>query len=107
MPPTQPFGALIAGYVRASMLDRALVAMREFCRQGGVPDPRMVQDIVPLCLAMGNYRQAMQVGGWHAAAAPAVLCHSSAPTSSVSLDLRQPSALHAGPEGCAQSAAAS
>ena len=60
MPPTQPFGALIAGYVRASMLDRALEAMREFCRRGGIPDPRMVEDIVPLCLTMGNYRHALQ-----------------------------------------------
>ena len=64
-PPIQPFGALIAGYVRASLLDRALAAMREFSRQGGVPDARMVEDIVPLCLTMGNYRHALQVS-WEA-----------------------------------------
>ena len=57
----QAFGALIAGYTSAAFLDRALEALKEFCRQGGVPDARMVGNIVPLCLKQGSYRQAVQV----------------------------------------------
>ena len=60
-PPKQAFGALIAGYTSAAFLDRALEAMKEFCRQGGVPDARMVGHIVPLCLQQGSYRHAVQV----------------------------------------------
>ena len=60
-PPVQAFGALIASYARASLLDRALGAMKEFCRRGGVPDAAMVGSIVPLCLKSGSYRKAVQV----------------------------------------------
>lgn len=62
LPPVQAFGALIAGYTRAALLERALEAMKDFCRRGGVPDAAMVGNIVPLCLRSGSYRQAVQVG---------------------------------------------
>ena len=77
-PPVQAFGALIQGYTRAAFLERALEAMKEFCRRGGVPDNRMLNCIVPLCLQSGSYSQAVQVG-WRL-----VLCSTVAPAASCS-----------------------
>ena len=60
-PPQQAYGALIAGYARTRDIDSALAALRTFHSVGGVPDTRMFDVLIDVCIKQGEFKRALQV----------------------------------------------
>ena len=60
--PVEAFGALVQGYARLRQVDAAVDAVRRYHAAGGVPDVRMLRALADVCVKMGEYKVAMQVG---------------------------------------------
>ena len=60
-PPRQAYGALIAGYARMRDIDGALATLRKFHSVGGVPDSRMFDVLIDVCIKQGEFKRALQV----------------------------------------------
>lgn len=67
-PPVEAYGALVAGYARLRQAQPALGAVRRYHAAGGAPDKRMLETLADVSLRVGEYKVAMQVGGWGACA---------------------------------------
>ncbi len=61
-PPVEAFGALVAGYARMRQVEAAVDAVRRYHAAGGAPDVHMLRSLADVCVRMGEYKVAMQVG---------------------------------------------
>lgn len=59
-PPVEAYGAVVSGYARLKQMKSAVKAVRNFHAAGGVPDQKMLNQLVDVCIHVGDYKLAMQ-----------------------------------------------
>eukprot|EP00210_Caulerpa_lentillifera_P001473 g1413.t1 len=59
--PVEAFGAIIKGYIKSNNLPAAIQKFRWFCKLGGHPDLKMIEELLSACITKGDIHHALKL----------------------------------------------
>lgn len=59
-PPVEAYGAIVSGYARLKQVKSVVNTVRRFHAAGGIPDQKMLNQLVDVCIYAGEFKLAMQ-----------------------------------------------
>jgi len=59
--PVEAFGAIIKGYINSNDLTSAITKFRWFCKLGGQPDSKMLEELISACINKGDSYHALKL----------------------------------------------